>query len=896
MRLLFSICSILIIFVLGCSGGSSPVLPDDSPSPELSKAAVNDGSGRILWGIWDVRINPDTMTAEVTPLREASFTANVTRFMQPPLSPVHMVSFSIRPASDPAIGYFNVDVALRHPFPGLNMYNGFDVRGILLSDGSITGDHDSGVLRAGEDDTHLANADGYTRWWNYQEFTSYESMFGATRGKLAPPNQPTATVNPYKYFALGLDPRSPVTDLDFSGRGFFPTVPGVHTRNYEIYFKMDGPQVVFDFQYAVDASWEEPDPSYEPEYPQDAFSLNANCREAFNLSVSDAGSTAYYIDPTDNGGEVVLDIEVYDWQSMENPDGVPGEVSGLWLEGDILGGAVDVLPSATILPGSSIVSSVYEVTLGSLNLTRAGVETLFCTVENASPDSYEPQIPGGSGFSYPSAHLAAYFTVETVISGEAPGVEPTVLSIDPDWGYVDEIYTDVLITGEDFDPACTVRLEFEPGIVINGENVEWIDETSIEADFDLTGAELGLYDVIVTNAPGYEGSLEEGFEVKEYVPAIWPTTQGNIANTGYVEGLSGPSGTHGAPTWTVQYTDCDKGNSLPVFVSDDTAFFTIAYNYLDTNHLPAVAVDLDTHTVKWTKIINYDSHSSLVVKGISEDGSVVLVRDWPSSNSYGLDADDGEVLWDGPGIAGSDSYATHDLDGNFIVSVNDLGIRSIDPSDGSVNWTAYIGDPGPCTPAVGPDGTIYAYSNWLSNAQVHALDPETGANNWSSYPAIGRCDNGITVHPDTGDIIVHGQGGLHSFTDNGSTWSINWVQYYTYPWFTSVAIDPDGYIIMFDGAPTLRRLDPDDGSTVDSNSGYEEYATRPAIGDDGLIYANSNNSMYGSFCCFNSDLSLKWIHYGSGGGINVYFSAPAIGQDGTVYSSRRHLGLCAWHD
>jgi len=379
MRLVFSICSILIIFALGCSGGSSPVTPDDSPAPELSIAAVNDGSGRILWGIWNVRIDPDAMTAEVTPLREASFTANVTQFMQPPLSPVHMVSFSIRPASDPAIGYFNVDVALRHPFPGLNMYNGFDVRGILLSDGSITGDHDSSVLRAGEDDTHLANADGYTRWWNYREFTSYETMFGATRGRLAPPNQPTATVNPYKYFALGLDPHSPVTDLDFNGRGFFPTVPGVHTRNYEIYFKMDGPQVIFDFQYAVDASWEDPDPAYEPEFPQEAFSLNANCREAFNLSVSDAGSTAYYIDPTDNGGELVLDIEVYDWQSLENPDGVPGEVSGLWLEGDILGGAVDVLPSATILPWLMITIRSH-VASASLKIWVEKITALFSFV------------------------------------------------------------------------------------------------------------------------------------------------------------------------------------------------------------------------------------------------------------------------------------------------------------------------------------------------------------------------------------------------------------------------------------------------------------------------------------------------------------------------------------
>ena len=896
MRLVYSLLTVIIMLALGCSGGSSPILPENSISPELSGSSEPGTTGRVLWGIWDVRINSDSMTAEAVPIRGLDFTANVTRFMQPPISPVHMLSLGILPDSNPSSGYFNLEVTLRHPFPGLNIYNGFDVRGILLSDGSISGEYDPTVLRAGADDTHLINADGYTRWWNYPEFTTYETIFGATRGRLAPPNEPTSTVNAYKYFALGIEPEASLLDYDWSNRGFFPTSPGIHSRLYQIQFKMDGPQVVYDFQYAVDASWALPDPAYEPEYPQEAFSLSANCQEAVFLSVNDAGSTAYYVDSTSNGGELVLDIEIFDWQSLENPDGVPGEVAGIWLEGDILDGPVDVLPITTVMPFGGSVSSVYEVTLGSLNLTRPGFEKLFCTVENVSPNTYEPRVPGGSAFSYPTNPLAAYFMFDVAISDEPSIVAPKVFGIDPDWGYVDDILTDVLITGEDFDPACTVRLEYEPGVFIDGTDVEWLDESSVEADFDLTGADLGFYDVIVTNLPGYEGSLDDGFEVREYGLPIWPTTQGNIGNTGYLEGLSGPSGIFDAPTWNVPYEDCDKGNALPVFLSDDTAFFTVAYNYLDTNHLPAVAVDLETQTVKWTKILNEVTHSTVVVKGISPDGSVVLVRDWPTNNSYGLDAENGDVLWDGPPIAGADSYATHDLEGNFIVAVEDVGVHSIDPSDGNVNWTASIGDSGHCTPAVGPDGTIYAYSDWLSNARIHALDPETGADNWSTFPAIGRCDNGITVHPDTGDIIVHGQNGMYCFIDNGSSWTIKWTQPYEYAWYTSAAVDPDGYIIMFDGGYNIRRLDPDTGSTVGSTGGYNDYGTRPAIGDDGLIYVNSNNGVYGSFCCFNADLSLRWMHNGTGPGTNVYWSAPAIGQDGTVYSVRRHLGLCAWHD
>jgi len=117
--------------LVGCSGSGSPVIP----SSELSapKQIASGPSNRVLWGYYNVSIDPLSMQAEVTPLRGAEFTANVTRFMQPPLSPTNMVSFSVDGSSDPATGYFAVDVTVKHPFPGISMYNGFDVRGILFA-------------------------------------------------------------------------------------------------------------------------------------------------------------------------------------------------------------------------------------------------------------------------------------------------------------------------------------------------------------------------------------------------------------------------------------------------------------------------------------------------------------------------------------------------------------------------------------------------------------------------------------------------------------------------------------------------------------------------------------------------------------------------------------------
>lgn len=883
---------IFLTFILGCNSGS-PVTPGNQPAKEYQSESASLANHRTLWGIWDVSIDSKSMTIDAVPLRSADFTCNVTQFMQPPSSPTNMILLSLEPGSDPSSGYFEVKVTLKHPFPGLNQYNGFDVRGIFMSNGSIVGNYDNSVLRAGPGDSVLLNADGYTRWWNYSEFTSYNKIFGFTSGKLAPPNHPTSTVNPYKYFADGLDSISPVTSIDPSTRGFFATVPGANSRQYNIQFKQSGGSTVFDFQYAVDASWAPPDPSYAPSYPQEAFSLSANCQEAFAISVNDEGSTAFFVSPAEKGGVIALNIEVYDWQGGVSPAGVPGEISGIWVEGSVFGGVIDVLSSATILPGSTSVSSVFEVTIGSLNLSKSGEEEIFITVESASPDTYEPQIPNGSSFAYPSSALAAYYLTSVTISGTSPIKKPTVLSIDPKWGYQDEIYNDVVISGSDFEPSATVELEITPGNKLSVSDVTWVNSGKITVDLNLTGATLGLYDVKVKNPIVPEGVLDDGFEVKKFT-AIWPLTQGNPQHTGTIglDGPAGPSSGSWAPKWNITYPEVGLGNAVPVFLNNTMAFFTIAFNYNDNNHIPLVAVDIATQTIKWTKVFNWTTHSTVVPLGLNRIGTIVLVWDWPTSNLYGLDAETGTTLWGpltGAGPFSSDAYASLDNDGNFIFP-SSSGIKSINPNTGAVNWTSSTGNPGYCDPAVGTDGTIYVYGS-LTNAKICALDPATGVDKWGGTgPTIGQMHNGLVYNPVTNAIIVFSQSGLRSLKDNGTSCSTMWSVSIPYAWYCSPAVAPNGDIYLVDGNGTLRRIDPNNGSTLNSSSGYGSgYGSRPAIGKNGKIYVNTESYIR----CFNSDCSLRWSFYGSW---DSYWGAPAIGQNGQVFSARRTNGLCAWYD
>jgi hypothetical protein len=884
---------LIAVIISGCTQ-NSPMVPS-KPVPNEALVSNYSESGHVLWGTWQIVIDSEKMTANVVPLRGAEFTCNVTKFMQPPSSPTNLVSIAIGPGSIPADGYFEVDVGLQHPFPGLKKFSGFDVRGILMTNGSMVGYHDSSVIIGSADNTRLMNPDGYTRWWNYSEFSSYNTIFGYTAGKLGPSKQLTATANPYKYFALGLPKDTPVTSLDPASRGFFPTDAGVLARTYKIQFAKNGSQTLFDFQYAIDASWAAPDPAFGPDFPVEAFPQEANCQEAYAVRVSDAGSSAYYIAPGNSGGELLLNVEVFDWQGKDNINGVQNEISGLWLEGGVLNGAVDVIPIATILPGTTDTSVIFQVTLSSLNLTTSGVEHLFGTVESAGPDTFKPQIPTGDNFAHPDAHLAAYFTCAVNILPTVPTDPAIVTDNCARWGKVGQTVLDVTIEGEKFDPACTVELEYQPGDTIQGQNLLWVNAGKLVVDFDLTGATVGKYDVRVINPGATAGVLADSFEVMDpnNMP-IWPNIQGNSAMTG-MAGLYGPCKMHNKYTWQSFFQENPYGNPLAVFLSKDTAYLS---NTGDGGPLAACAVNLSDGSIKWNQMFHDDMQNWLNVKGLSADGSVVIASESGYNTIYGLDASDGSEIWEISGLIPVDSYVALDLDGNFIIPIDDVGYRSIVPSSGKTNWVAPIGDPYYCTPAVGSNGVIYCTEGDMYDAQLHALDPSNGFDNWSDNPHIGSFYNGVTVHPN-GTVLVHGGDTLFCFADSGQSASIVWQQNYKITYYSSVAVGPSGDIYIIDGDGILRRISSDDGSTMQSSAGWGDgVESRPAIGADGLIYTYTRlydeNKAY--FSCFNPDCSLKWQYEGGGWFTDGPFGQPAIGQDGKVYASYRKLGLVAWQD
>jgi len=497
----------LILSFAGCNNGGTPLTPnaDSTPSPPPSHQ---------LWGFWEVLIDGSTGAVELSPLRSAMFNSNVVKFLQPPWAPIHLLTIQINPGTNFLTGLIDINVTIRHPFPGANKFRGFDVRGIVMGSGTEVSQIESSAIRAGSSELQLLNADGWTRWWNPSEFTTFGTILGYTQGAKATPGfLANTTVNPYKYFCDALDADSPLSNIPLDSRGSFSTQPGINTRRYILQFPLDpSGKPIYRFNYAVDASWALPDESFAPNYPPEAFPPEANTQEAWQISIDDSGSTAWYVNDQAKGGFVKLTVEVFDWQGWLGPSTVADEVASIWVESPILSSPVDILPISSPNPGTDA-SSVWSVELADLNLTSAGEFDVWVAVEASHPENYSPQIQGDpNAFAWPDVPLRAWMRGKVHVKDNA-GTAPQVLQVIPSQGEVSTVLDDVQIVGDHFLNGATVEFKHDL-TTLTVSDITWVTENLITCDVDCT-APLGFYDVTVTNPDLQHGTLKDGFEIIE---------------------------------------------------------------------------------------------------------------------------------------------------------------------------------------------------------------------------------------------------------------------------------------------------------------------------------------------------------------------------------------------
>ncbi len=434
----------VLVVAMGCSGsGDSPVAP--SADQGLTTGSSHAGQSQThLWGYYDVYIDIENQTVEAVLNREVMFAANVVQFLNG--NPMGMQFNIIETPIGPDYVDVKINVGLTHPLPGMPQYNGYDVRGIFIGDGSQTLDYGTGcrAAAAGFDQWMFSdNADGYTRWWNPGEFT-VAGVLGYTPGDFATRGYTgNATINPYKYFADNLGAEDDVWEFinTTSGRGVFSS-GRTNTRYYHLRFPNTKG---VSYNYAIVANWAGEAPGDHP----------ANADEAVALSVY-VEPDIYYVDESDFGGDLILDINVPNWPEGPQP-------TGIYVESDIIGGLY-TLDSLEMEPvGGTDVYSTYhvEIPTGTFSGTEGFEYWVICEYDGYDYKcEFTPPVPGAA----PNATLAAFFRYDLYVSpiayNKPPVCEVECLTPMPyeDWA------TEIEFSAEgsyDPDPDDTLTFEWD---------------------------------------------------------------------------------------------------------------------------------------------------------------------------------------------------------------------------------------------------------------------------------------------------------------------------------------------------------------------------------------------------------------------------------------------------
>ncbi len=292
--------ALLIPIANGCSTGGDIV----SPTYGTSVNRNTGGAFEICLGQWQIGCDTVSGGISITVMRGSAMILNVLQFLEPPVN----VTLSYNPATvviKPAQKYVGVDVILKHPFvTPKHVFHGFDVRGIVM----------------GPD---VLNADGFTPVMNPADFQGVP--YGYKDGLLGQPDSVGhyEGIWGYKYFTNALGNEQELGDFfsnpdNLALRGAF--LEGTQcSRRYELSWAETAPPInFFVFNYAVYANYHLP--SGTPPYGIEHYPIStANSAEAFCASITEASNSLYYINDS-GGGEISLDVELFDWQGFDGTE------------------------------------------------------------------------------------------------------------------------------------------------------------------------------------------------------------------------------------------------------------------------------------------------------------------------------------------------------------------------------------------------------------------------------------------------------------------------------------------------------------------------------------------------------------------------------------------------
>jgi len=358
-------------------------------------------------------------------------------------------------------------------------------------------------------------------------------------------------------------------------------------------------------------------------------------------------------------------------------------------------------------------------------------------------------------------------------------------------------------------------------------------------------------------------------------------TGGDPARYGMVE-EPGPSGAdllwQGGAYAVIGWAPVTDGNIMVVarcFDIGDVLHGTLIYAY-----------DIHSGEELWSADLPVDFPSTDWRNHVSaiRDGVVYASRagNTNASYMYALDATDGSQLWKSDDLV--DESSTEGVsfapDGDLIVG-NFNSVMRIDADDGSTVWTADRNSPtsnGSMVAVFG--GKAYGWAAGSSGPTIEVFDLDNGDFLYESPAVYGGYIQQVApfVGPDGTVYAPRSQNNpgtdyLVAFEDTGSGLVEKWEAELGYVPFSSFAVGADGSVYSYSRSGEVVRLDPDDGSVLNTSMDVDAgISTYMAADMAGRVFVGSESTLYS----FDADLSLNW----SASVSNV--DAPAIAWDGTL--------------
>ncbi len=715
-----------LALAIGCSGGTDlPITPDNNAPRDSSTTSMHQ-----LWGMYQCIADPVAETLEIIPLRAVDMHLNALPFLEPP--PLLNLTLESLEFNGNII---DADIGLRHPFLGLTEFTGFDVCGILISSGSAGGFSDPDLLMPGPDDLHLVNPDGYSRWWNPAEFPiNTGTIFGYNDGLLGAPDSYadfSATLNGYKYFADDIsNPTGDLSEVDPAGRGIF-SAGQKNVRRFTIDMGTTG----LIFNYAIDANWVFPEGDPPWEAPAD-FGENANRPEAWNIVITETENTLWY-DGVDNGGDLSLSIDVYDWYNAD--------LNTVYINS---AGNFPAASSAVALTGG-VGYSTYEIDI--MGATPAATQIdLFITVECEAVD-YGGLLTGET--------QAVYFTSTADVSDETPQQEDP-----PEWSCFQ------------YDSSGIGRNPNIQNFDHENYSLTWYAELS--GTYKMAGPAITEdYVYTVTLASPYSSSSNHFMyclDINDDGTTVW---YNNINPTGETNSLGD---TVRGMTHALWFDDGEDGR---IVVGGDRIWCFDALTgeveweygeshlcvrpgprfYNDRIYIPLSGemhcINAYTGELIWMSI---ESIAGGETTPAVADDKVYCCN---TVNFTCLNADDGAVIWQTPSTESQYHWdAPLVVNGRIYLATYNQGLRCLDANDGTLYWTL---DPGADAFVTGltywidpsdENVVIYMGSAFYSNGCIAVKDYGTyGAELWQSaalyYDASPVFNDGVVYIGDRSSTL-----------------------------------------------------------------------------------------------------------------------------------------------